>query len=50
MTGHKRLQQLRVAIVQLVDSEIYLGTWTWGTRLSLIAVSLILVVLLWHVT
>ena len=50
MTGHKRLQQFRVTVVQLVDGEIHLGARTRCARLALVAVPLILVVLLGHVT
>ena len=50
VTGHKRLQQLRVAVVQLVDGEIHLRARARCARLGLVAVPLILVVLLGHVT
>ena len=50
MTGHECLQQLRVAVVQLVDGEIHLRARARCARLVLIAVPLILVVLLGHVT
>ena len=50
VTGHECLQQLRVAVVQLVDGEIHLRARARCARLVLIAVPLILVVLLGHVT
>ncbi len=47
MTGHERLQQLSITIVQLVDGEIDYGLRTRRTRL--VRVPFIFILLPWHI-
>ena len=48
VASHKRLQQLRIAVVQLIDGEIDDGLRAW--RPLLVRVPFFFVLLPWHIT